>query len=238
MPFWMGYCIPNECCSRQTGRGTVCAPAGWKWAAPHPRHCHCHRQHFYRTQGTGSAAREQPARSVAHLLPSLGTKTVFLNGPSGRSHPPNPDGGRASLTRLTANVAMASTAAPLTPSTSLALANSRSRTLPSPPSSCRLPRWLVNSAMVALRRGRGAAGCHLGRRTCLPRGMQSPQGGRFFFFFSIFKERGFSAVPAPPPPGYLGTAEEQGSPQRNITRFSPGPCRNRERASAGGGGVG
>lgn len=64
-----------------------------------------------------------------------------------------------SLTLLTASVAMASTAAPLTPSTSLALASSTSntlpspsRTLPSPPLSCRLPRCCQNAAMVTLQR--------------------------------------------------------------------------------------
>lgn len=92
-------------------------------------------------------------------------KTALLHGMTRHPRPPSPDGG---LTRLTASVAMASTAAPVTPSTSLALANSRSRTLPSPLSSCRLPRWRLNSAMVTLRKGERSSG--VSPWTCLPGG--------------------------------------------------------------------
>lgn len=113
----------------------------------------------------------------------LPRKTALLHGMTLHPRPPSPDGG---LTRLTASVAMASTAAPVTPSTSLALANSRSRTLPSPLSSCRLPRWRLNSAMVALRKGERSSG--VSPWTCLPGGrrtrrvavLRGTEGGKCF----------------------------------------------------------
>lgn len=114
-------------------------------------------------------------RGLEHILPHHTGANRALLGTFPRSDP------RPSLTLLTASVAMASTVAPLTPSTSLALAKSTSNTLPSPsmtlpspPFSCRLPRCCQNATMVALRRT-GVSPRAWGSVTP---GQAQPQGGK------------------------------------------------------------